>query len=255
MWLSKTRIAADYFDHEFYEVTYKSDELEVKAMLLDTPDPKRMVIYLRGGKGGVGMVRPVRLMQFANADTLVVGPYYRGTNGNGHDEFGGADLEDVRALVRELRGHYGKLPIHLVGFSRGGIQGLLTYQDVGAASFIIWGGVSDIYYMYEERADLRGMLKRLIGKPGVDDSEYDRRNGYMHVTADSPPVMIIHGTDDVQVGLRHAEILEKRLQELDVPYEVHIYEGEGHVFTPPKEREVLEKIQQWMNQVEAREFR
>ncbi|ULG71421.1 alpha/beta hydrolase family protein [Macrococcus brunensis] len=250
MWLSKTRVAADYFDRGFYEVTYQSDDLEVTAMLLDHSAPERIVIYLRGGKGGVGMVRPVRLMQFANSQTLVVGPYYRGTKGQGKDEFGGADLEDVRALVRELRRRYGDLPIHLIGFSRGGIQGLLTYQDVGATSFISWGGVSDIYYMYEERPDLRGMMKRLIGKPDVDHEGYNKRNGYMHVTEDSPPVMIIHGTDDMQVGIEHAYILEKRLKELDVPYELHIYEGEGHVFTPPNERDILGKIQEWMNKVE-----
>ncbi|TDL98685.1 S9 family peptidase [Macrococcus brunensis] len=250
MWLSRTRVAADYFDRGFYEVTYPSDELEVTAMLLVHPAPERIVIYLRGGKGGVGMVRPVRLMQFANDQTLVIGPYYRGTKGQGKDEFGGADLEDVRALVRELRSQYGELPIHLVGFSRGGIQGLLTYQDVGATSFIIWGGVSDIYYMYKERPDLRGMMKRLIGKPDVNPDAYDRRNGYRHVRADSPPVMIIHGTADVQVGVEHAYILEERLKELDVPYELHIYEEEGHVFTPPHEREILRKVQEWMTAVE-----
>ena len=41
-------------------------------------------------------------------------------------------------------------------FSRGGLQGLLTFQDLPVNSFIIWGGVSDIHLMYEERVDLRG---------------------------------------------------------------------------------------------------
>ena len=41
-------------------------------------DSKRIVVYLRGGKGQVGRVRAARLMQFANENTLVVGPYYRG---------------------------------------------------------------------------------------------------------------------------------------------------------------------------------
>ena len=39
-------------------------------------DSKRIVVYLRG-KGQVGRVRAARLMQFANDNTLVVGPYYR----------------------------------------------------------------------------------------------------------------------------------------------------------------------------------
>ncbi|TDM07498.1 alpha/beta hydrolase family protein [Macrococcus lamae] len=252
MWLDRRLINAWYFDRHLCEVDYYSDEFVVTAMLLEANLPKRIVIYLRGGKGGVGQVRPVRLMQFAGPDTLVAAPYYRGTRiDNGKDEFGGADLEDVRSLVRELEHQYGDLPVHLVGFSRGGIQGLLTYQDIDAASYIIHSGVSDIYLMYEERHDLHGMMRRLIGKPGENDSEYDRRNGYKHVRKDSPPVMIIHGTADKQVGVKHAEILAERLKMLNVPHAIHLYEGEGHVFTPPKEREVLEKIQQWMNDVEA----
>ena len=53
----------------------------------------------------------------------------------------------------------------MVGFSRGGLQGLLTFQDLPVTSYTIWGGVSDIDLMYEERVDLRGMLRRMIGHP------------------------------------------------------------------------------------------
>ncbi len=50
----------------------------------------------------------------------------------------------------------------MVGFSRGGLQGLLTFQDLPVNSYIIWGGVSDIDLMYEERVDLRGCSCRMI---------------------------------------------------------------------------------------------
>ena len=43
---------------------------------------------LRGGKGQVGRVRASRLMQFSDPYALVIGPYYRGSNGSeGKDEF------------------------------------------------------------------------------------------------------------------------------------------------------------------------
>ena len=53
----------------------------------------------------------------------------------------------------------------MVGFSRGGLQGLLTFNDLPVDSYMIWGGVSDIHLMYEERVDLRGMLRRMVGHP------------------------------------------------------------------------------------------
>ncbi len=80
--------------HQFDEITYKVDGLKVKALQMCplTKTVKRIVVYLRGGKGQVGRVRAARLMQFANDNTLVVGPYYRGSNGSeGRDEFANAD--------------------------------------------------------------------------------------------------------------------------------------------------------------------
>lgn len=250
MWLDKRLIPAWYKDRQLIEVDYLSDEYVVSAMVLPCEEPKRIVVYLRGGKGNVGQVRPVRLMQFTNDHTVVAAPYYRSGGDHGQDEFGGADIEDVLSLVRQLREIYGDLPLHFVGFSRGGIQGLLTYQKANVDSFITWGGVSDIYFMYDERQDLRGMMKRLVGRPDRDQEAYDRRNGYQHVKKDSPPVMIIHGTDDQQVNIYHAERLEETLKNLGVQHEIHIYQGEGHVFTPPNERKILKEIQQWMDEIE-----
>ena len=88
----------------FNEVTYIVDYLKVKALMMipkSKKDIKRIVIYLRGGKGQVGRVRAARLMQFANEHTLVIGPYYRGNNGSeGRDEFYRGDLNDVTHLIR-----------------------------------------------------------------------------------------------------------------------------------------------------------
>ena len=55
-------------DHIFEEVTYLVDNLKVRGLMMrPTRTVKRIVIYLRGGKGQVGMVRTGRLMQFSNA--------------------------------------------------------------------------------------------------------------------------------------------------------------------------------------------
>ena len=91
--------------HQFEEITYLSDDLQVKALMM-TPlhEVKRIVVYLRGGKGQVGRVRAGRLMQFSDSQTLVIGPYYRGNNGSeGKDEFYRGDLNDVTELLRLLR--------------------------------------------------------------------------------------------------------------------------------------------------------
>ena len=62
--------------HRFEEITYTVDELNVKAlqMIPTYHNVKRIVVYLRGGKGQVGRVRASRLMQFSDPYTLVIGP-------------------------------------------------------------------------------------------------------------------------------------------------------------------------------------
>ncbi|WP_157821197.1 alpha/beta hydrolase family protein [Macrococcoides caseolyticum] len=245
---NRTRINAQLGGIPFETFDYQSDDYVVKAMIYEPKHVKRIIIYLRGGKGAVGTVRPARLMQFAYKDTLVAAPYYRGTHQNGQDEFAGADREDVYALVRLLRAQY-DVPIHFVGFSRGGIQGLVTYQEAGVASFITWGGVSSIYYMYDERQDLRSMLKRIVG-PISNKAAYDRREGINLVTKDSPPIMIIHGTEDKLVSIEHAYILIDKLKQLEIKHEVLFIEGEQHVMRPDNERYVLQEIERWMEEVE-----
>lgn len=245
---NRTRINAQLGGIPFETFDYQSDDYVVKAMIYEPKHVKRIIIYLRGGKGAVGTVRPARLMQFAYKDTLVAAPYYRGTHQNGQDEFAGADREDVYALVKLLRAQY-DVPIHFVGFSRGGIQGLVTYQEAGVASFITWGGLSSIYYMYDERQDLRSMLKRIVG-PISNKAAYDRREGINLVTKDSPPIMIIHGTEDKLVSIEHAYILIDKLKQLEIKHEVLFIEGEQHVMRPDNERYVLQEIERWMEEVE-----
>ena len=72
--IKRKRMPIEYFTHQFEEITYLSDDLQVKALMM-TPhhEVNRIVVYLRGGKGQVGRVRAGRLMQFSDSQTLVIG--------------------------------------------------------------------------------------------------------------------------------------------------------------------------------------
>lgn len=243
----------DLATHRGEEVTYLVDDLRVKGLMV-TPKQsvKRIVVYLRGGKGKVGRVRTGRLLQFTNDHTLVFGPYYRGNNGSeGRDEFSGDDLHDVTQAIRILKTLYPEAFVHMIGFSRGGLQGLLTFQDLPADSYITWGGVSDLHLMYEERVDLRGMLRRMVGHPKKDIKAYQEREALQYIDVNSPPILIIHGGEDIQVGIHQAYYLENYLKQIGHRYQTYYQPKEGHIPRPKALKEVLQVIHQWMNDVEA----
>ena len=151
------------------EITYLSDGLKVKGFMAEpiTEGNYEGIIYLRGGMQHIGMVRPARIAQFASQGFVVFAPYYRGNRGGeGRDEFAGDDRQDAVNAVDVLKQNpkTNAEKIHLFAFSRGGIMALWTAilrEDI--TSVVTWAGVSDIVFTYNERKDMRRMMKRVIG--------------------------------------------------------------------------------------------
>ncbi|BBP91732.1 hypothetical protein BsIDN1_53500 [Bacillus safensis] len=84
-----------------------------------------------------------------------------------------------------------------------------------AASFVTWGGVSDMKLTYEERVDMRRMMmKRVIGGPPHKVPEaYENRTPLNDVDKIEAPVLIIHGEEDQNVSIEHAYLLEDALRQ------------------------------------------
>lgn len=223
-----------------YTVSYYSEGLLVKAALAvpetyaETGPSLPALLYCRGGIRGVGKVRPERISQMAQFGYVVLAPHYRGNEGGeGRDEFGGADRHDVFAAYELLREMPGVDParISVYGFSRGGIMALMTAMECKEMlSCVVWGGVSDLFLTYEERVDLRRMLRRTVGHPRKQEEAYRDRTPLYRISEIACPVLIIHGEDDENVGVEHAHRLAHALEEVGKPYEMWLEEGASHLF-------------------------
>ncbi|BFH17601.1 prolyl oligopeptidase family serine peptidase [Paenibacillus melissococcoides] len=212
-----------------------------------------VLLYCRGGMGKFGRVRTHWLEQFSSHGYIVFAPCYRGNEGGeGRDEFGGADTEDVRAAWRMLA----QLPfvdarrISIMGFSRGAINAARTAASApGIHRLILWSGVSDLAQTYEERVDLRRMLKRVLGgTPARQEAAFRLRSPLHLAERIGCPVLLIHGTEDEQVPYAHAIRMRDRLASLGKESTLHAYAGEGHLFPPGKHREAVERMFRWIEE-------
>ena len=233
------------------EITYWSDGLRVKGLLASpiVYAAYEGILYLRGGMQGVGMVRPARIAQLASHGFVVFAPYYRGTRGGeGRDEFGGQDRLDAINAVDVLKRFCKSKRIHLFAFSRGGIMALWTgilRDDI--TSIVTWGGVSNVEYTYEERIDMRRMMKRVLGgSPQTNPIAYEERTPMTQLSHIHAPILIIHGMRDENVGFKHAQFLENSLKTYNKHVETWYYPDYTHFFPSDINRKVVDDACQWM---------
>ncbi|MBY8913055.1 prolyl oligopeptidase family serine peptidase [Bacillus sp. YC2] len=254
MLVEKRRFPSPSRHVRLYTVCYVSKGLKVKGLMAEPAVSGEYdgFLYLRGGIKNVGMVRPGRIIQFASQGFVVFAPFYRGNQGGeGNEDFAGEDREDAFSAFRLLQEHPSvrKGRVHIFGFSRGGIMGLLTAIEMGrqAASFVSWGGVSDMVLTYEERKDLRRMMKRVIGgTPKKVPDEYKRRSPFEKVNRVHAPVLLIHGEEDQNVSIEHARMIEEKLKEAGKLVETWYYSGFTHYFPPHENRRIVRQLTKWM---------
>lgn len=236
-----------------YSVTYFSQGYKVKGLLAEPVEQGMYegLLYLRGGIKNVGKVRPSRITQLASEGFVVFAPFYRGNQGGeGDEDIAGEDRYDAFSGFEILREHpkvkTGR--IHIFGFSRGGVMALWTaiqYRD--AASVVTWGGVSDVFLMYEEREDLRRMMKRVIGgSPWKMPELYRYRTPLYEIEKLHIPLLIIHGERDKNVSIEHAYQLGTMAKMFGKQVETWYFPTFAHHFPPRDNRKMVKEMMSWM---------
>ncbi|MES2748292.1 MAG: prolyl oligopeptidase family serine peptidase [Bacteroidota bacterium] len=122
---------------DLFKIVYLSDGLKVIGFM-STPkkaDKYPCVIFNRGGNRDYGPINDNLLVRFfaemSNWGYVVIGSQYRGNmGGEGKEEFGGSDVNDILNLIPVLS-HVDKADtsrIGMYGWSRGGMMTYLTLK-------------------------------------------------------------------------------------------------------------------------------
>lgn len=288
-WDSLDQFTHDYFPRSVYEeartqrefevldITYSSDGLPVKGMLIRPKNPGNRkwpaIIFNRGGTGDYARIGNygvpcseendtclylVDLYLLAKAGFVVMASDYRfhGPTGK-RDEWGGADVNDVLNLVPALNSMESVDPerIYMLGQSRGGTMTYIALKrgvPVKAAAVI--AGLSDLgdpgehfrNWFVKGNQWFDGAASVWPDYAHRADEYYRERSAVYWPERINAPVLILHSRTDRLVPVSQALRMAAALQEKNKVYSLHIYDGDGHslpLHRDDRNREIVE----WFN--------
>ncbi len=239
-------------DVECYKMKYLSDGLKVVGFIVKpVGDDERYpaIIFNRGGNREFAKINEdnlTYLTYLSSNNYVVLASQYRGNDGGeGKEEFGGKDVNDVLNIIKLAK----SLPfinpnkIVMLGFSRGGMMTSLAIKhgaEIKAAAVV--GGITDLGQTYNERTEpMKKVIRELVG---VDKTEWEKRSPYYWPEKIDVPILILHGEDDWRVDVSQATKLADKLEEAGRVHELVVFpKGDHGLNTHRSERN--EKIFNW----------
>lgn len=243
------------------KITYISDGLKVKGYLAYPKDSSQKypcIIWNRGGFGNAGAIDSFNARgifgQLASWGYVVFASQYRGNDGGeGNDEFGGEDINDVLNLLplAEEVNVADSSKWGIEGWSRGGMMTFLalTRTDIFKAA-IVTGGIANLRCNADESPFMKKLYQATMGKYGSDEFQKKCSTRSVINFADklnkTTPLLLMHGTSDERV-LPHDTIdLSAKLLKLELDFRLIMFEGGDH-FLKSHRNEVDAQRKNWFD--------
>jgi len=229
---------------ECLKIQYISDGLKVVGFIVKPRNTvgKRypVIIFNRGGLLDIGKIDTPNILDFyvlAQNGFVVLASQYRGNDGGeGREELGGADVNDVTNLLPLAA----SLPyadarnVFFYGHSRGGMMTLLALKRgavvnaaaVVGAVFDLEGALEHIKQQAPGIADLATKLIPDYTKRST--AALSERSAINWPEKSNVPLLIIHGGGDDEVPVSQALAYAMKLSGLHKPYELVVYDGDNH---------------------------
>ena len=197
-----------------------------------------------------------KLMPLAEQGYVVLASQYRGgatllpEYKTAPDEFGGADVDDVIALLdlAEQIPEADTTRIGMCGWSRGAMMTFMAARrDTRIKAVVVGGGVADSLRDLERRPEMENVYHALIPNYLEQKEEQLRKRSPVHWLQELSPnlqILVLHGQNDDRVDVNNAFQLGMKLQELKRPYRLVIYPNGSHGLNEYQEQ-VLEEVSSW----------
>ena len=226
---------------DYYKITYLSDGLKVKGYMAIPQRPGKFpcLIFNRGGNQDLGKIDIYQLLGYMGVISswgyIVVGSQYRGNDGGqGREEFGGKDIDDVLNLIPLM----GSLPnadtsrMGIYGVSRGGMMTYkaLTKTNRFKAAISISGSADEVQGM-KDRPEFDSLYQQIV--PGYSKNKLEalKERSALYFAPEmskTTPILILQGSGDWRVPTNEVLPLVNKLYEIKHPVRFSLFEGGSH---------------------------
>ena len=254
MAIASPTIAAEPISPTHRDLVYGNvDEQKLRLNLYLPKQVERppLVVYIHGGSWRAGSYKSCSIDYLAQAGFAVASIEYRFTNA----AIFPAQIHDCKGAIRSLRAHakeygYDASKIGVAGSSAGGHLAVLvgtagevvdlegniggnTDQSSRVAAVVDFYGPTDFVLRgktHHARANSpdSGTYQLLGGAADENEERAKRASGVTYVTAEDPPLLILHGDKDKTVYMDQSESLRDAYTKAKLPVELIIVPGAGH---------------------------
>jgi len=223
-------------------IVYRSDGLRVAGLIWRPKDQGSrrlpLIVFVRGGNRDFSKIPPWHgFHRLAAEGFVILASQYRGVDGGeGVEEFGGADVDDVRNLVPAAAslGIADLDNVFLLGWSRGAMEALLALKHgMRANAIAIGGGLLDLVAEAARRPALvTNVWSTLIPEFATRrDAVLRERSAMDWPEAVTAPILILHGGGDWRASPIESMNFAQKLHAAGREYELVVYANDDHAIT------------------------
>lgn len=239
-------------------ISYLSDGLKVRGFVVKPKQKGKYpcIIYNRGGNRNTGALNfataLLRMGQLAKQGYVVIGSQYRGNaNGEGQEEFGGQDVNDVTILPEVLAEieEADTSRIGMYGWSRGGMMSYIALTKMKNIKAVVVGGAPTNLTQINRPKMEEMVYAELIPKYWKNKTVELEKRSAIYLADQFPkdiPILMLHGNADWRVKSTESLNLALKFEELRIPYRLKIFEGGDHGLSEHR-KEVNIEVSRWFN--------
>ncbi|WP_276503512.1 alpha/beta hydrolase family protein [Terrimonas pollutisoli] len=239
---------------KYYRITYLSDGLKVTAYSVEPNKEGKYpcIISNRGGSRDFGQWSLLGIGRFlgvlASWDYIIIASQFRGNDGgDGIEEFGGKDINDVLNLIPVL----GQIPnadtsrIGIEGTSRGGMMTYLALKKTCVfKAAVVTAGLANAFNNISSRPEMeKNVFSQLVPNYWAHkEIELKERSAvfWADKICNKTPLLIMHGSSDWRVLPSESLELVNKLYQYKHPTRFILYEGADHGITEFRDERLAE---------------